>query len=76
MSNNLDYSKLPYDITSPASIFNYSKGLLGWTLRKFAWPCYKPKDGKGSLGQMTENVFFKLETNNYAGADFSPECIE
>lgn len=76
MSNNLDYSKLPYDITSPASIFNYSKGLLGWTLRKFAWPCYKPKDGKGSLGQMTENVFFKLETNNYAGADFSPAGLE
>lgn len=74
--NNIDYSHLPYDITSPASIFDFSKGLLGKTLRNFVWPNYKPKKGKGSLGQMVENIFFGLETNNYPGADFSPAGLE
>lgn len=64
--NNIIKSQLPYDITSPSSIFNYSKGLLGKTLRDFVWLDYKPKKGKGSLGQMVENIYFQLETNNYA----------
>lgn len=70
------HNTLPYDIKSAASIFEYSKGLLGNTLRKFVWDNYKPKKGKGSLGQMVENIFFLLETNNYAGADFSEAGME
>ena len=69
-------SILPYDIKSAASIFEYSKGLLGNTLRDFIWENYEPKKGKGSLGQMVENIFFLLETNNYAGADFSEAGME
>ena len=69
-------STLPYDITCATSIFEYSKGLLGKTLRDFVWEDYKPKKGKGSLGQMVENIFFLLETNNYAGADFSEAGME
>ncbi len=69
-------SSLPYDITSAASIFEYSKGLLGKTLRDYVWEGYAPKSGKGSLGQMVENIFFLLETNNYAGADFSEAGME
>lgn len=69
-------STLPYDIKSATSIFEYSKGLLGNTLRDFVWENYKPKKGKGSLGQMVENIFFLLETNNYAGADFSEAGME
>lgn len=69
-------SKLPYDITNAVSIFNYSKGLLSKTLREFAWDGYEPKKGKGGLGQMTENLYFLLETNNYAGADFSEAKME
>lgn len=76
MSNNTIHSQLPYDITSAASIFDYSKGLLGKTLRDFVKSEYKPKEGKGSLGQMTENIYFLLETNNYPGADFSPAGLE
>lgn len=67
---------LPYDIKNPTSIFEYSKGLLGNTLRDFVWENYEPKKGKGSLGQMVENIFFLLETNNYAGADFSEAGME
>ena len=45
-------SPLPYDFKSAKSIFEYSKGLLGKTLRDFIWDNYEPKKGKGSLGQM------------------------
>lgn len=69
-------SSLPYDITNATSIFEYSKGLLGKTLRDYVWEGYMPKKGKGSLGQMVENIFFMLETNNYAGADFSEAGME
>ena len=69
-------NKLPYDITNPISIFEYSKGLLGKNLREYVWEDYEPKKGKGSLGQMVENIFFLLETNNYAGADFSEAGME
>lgn len=71
-----DRKTLPYDIGSAKSIFEYSKGLLGKTLRDFVWQGYEPKKGKGSLGQMVENIFFMLETNNYAGADFSKAGME
>ena len=65
-----------YDIKNAVSIFEYSKGLLGNTLRDFVWDGYETKKGKGSLGQMVENIFFLLETNNYAGADFSEAGME
>ena len=70
------HSTLPYDITQATSIFEYSKGLLGKTLRDFMWDGYKPKKGKGSLGQMVENIYFLLETNNYVGADFTEAGME
>jgi DNA mismatch repair protein MutH len=70
------HSSLPYNIKSETSIFEYSKGLLGKTLRDFVWKDYEIKKGKGSLGQMVENIFFLLETNNYAGADFSEAGME
>lgn len=69
-------TSLPYDIKNATSIFEYSKGLLGKSLRDFIWENYEPKKGKGSLGQMVENIFFLLETNNYAGADFSEAGME
>lgn len=67
---------LPYDIKSAESIFEYSKGLLGNSLRDFVWEGYENKKGKGGLGQMVENIFFLLETNNHAGADFSEAGME
>ena len=67
---------LPYDITKAISIFEYSKRLLGKTLRDFVWDGYQPKKGKGGLGQMVENIFFMLETNNNAHADFSDAEME
>ena len=67
---------LPYDIASAESIFEYSKGLLGKTLRDFVGEDYVPKKGKGGLGQMVENIYFLLETNNNPEADFSKAGME
>lgn len=67
---------LPYDITSAASIFEYSKGLLGKTLREFIQDERKLRKGKGRLGQMVENLYFLMETNNNPEADFSLAGIE
>ena len=67
---------IQYNIKSAKSIFEYSKGLLGNTLRDFVWENYEPKKGKGSLGQMVENIFFLLETNSNPAADFSEAGME
>ena len=68
--------KLPYDKCSAIRIFEYSKGLLGKTLREFAYEGYSPKKGKGGIGQMVENLYFLLETNNNPEADFSSAKME
>ena len=79
LSNGFSYKckrmeiKLPYDKKSATNIFEYSKGLLGKTLREFVWDGYKPMEGKGRLGQMVENIYFFLETNNDPRPDF-PEA--
>lgn len=69
-------SILPYDKTSAASIFDYSKGLLDKTLRDFVWDGYEVKKGKGGLGQMVENIYFFLETNSNPASDFSEAGLE
>lgn len=69
-------NQLPYDNTNPISIFEYSKGLIGKTLRDFLQKGYIPKKGKGSLGQMVENIYFLLETNSIPDADFSQAGLE
>ncbi len=69
-------SELPYDKTSAISIFDYSKGLLEKSLREFVWEGYVPKQGKGALGQMVENIYFFLETNSNPASDFSEAGLE
>lgn len=69
-------SILPYDKDSIRSIFEYSKGLLGKTLRDFIREDYVPKKGKGGVGQMVENLYFLLKTNSNPNADFSEAGIE
>lgn len=67
---------LPYDKTSASSIFEYSKGILGNTLRDFMWEGYVRREGKGGLGQMVENIYFFLETNSNPASDFSEAGLE
>ena len=73
---NKALKELPYDKYSAASIYEYSKGLLGKSLREFAYEGYAPKKGKGGIGQMVENLYFLLETNNNPEADFSSAGME
>lgn len=74
-TNNI-LKELPYDKYSATSIYEYSKGLLGKSLREFAYEGYPPKKGKGGIGQMVENLYFLLETNNNPEADFSSAGME
>lgn len=75
-NTNNTLKELPYDKYSATSIYEYSKGLLGKSLRDFIHEGYAPKKGKGGIGQMVENLYFLLETNNNPEADFSSAGME
>lgn len=63
-------TKLPYNEKDISSIFNYSKQLVGKCLRDFA-PDAEEYKGKGSLGQLVEQLFFKYSINSRQEADFA-----
>ena len=65
-----------YNPTDITSIFEYSKGLLGHTLRDFASSDYKTRKGKGGLGEMVEEIYFGYNKNNNPDADFSVAGVE
>lgn len=50
-------TNLPYNEKDISSIFNYSKQLVNKCLRDFA-PDAEEHKGKGSLGQLVEELFF------------------
>lgn len=66
----MENKKLPYDERDIASIFNYSKRLVGRCLRDFA-PDAEEHKGKGNLGQLVEELFFKYDLNCRQEADFA-----
>ncbi|MBE6332654.1 MAG: hypothetical protein E7070_10175 [Bacteroidales bacterium] len=68
--------KTTYNHNDLSSIFEYSKGLLGHTLREFAAEDYEVRRGKGSLGEMVEEIFFGYDKNNNPEADFSVAGVE
>lgn len=65
-----------YNPNSIKSIFEYSKGLLGHTLRDFAPGDYQCRKGKGGLGEMVEEIFFGYDKNSNPDADFSVAGVE
>jgi hypothetical protein len=68
---------LPYDKTSAVSIWQYSAGLLGHTLRESAPANYiEENGGKGSLGQMVEELYFLIQNNSRPEADFAEAGME
>ncbi len=69
-------NNLPYDKTSAESIWQYSAGLLHHTLREFAPADYEKNGGKGSLGQMVEELYFLVKNNSRPEADFSEAGME
>ena len=73
--NNID--SLGYNPKSAQSIWEYSAGLLGHTLRDFiGMEEYKVNTGKGALGQMVEEIYFQIENNSRAEADFHSAGVE
>ena len=66
----------PYNPEDITSIFEYSKGLLGHTLRDFIASDYKTRKGKGGLGEMVEEIYFGYDKNNNPDADFSIAGVE
>lgn len=61
---------LPYNNKDITSIFNYSKQLVNKCLRDFA-PDADEHKGKGGLGQLVEELFFKYDINSRQEADFA-----
>ena len=66
----------PYDPTDIASIFEYSKGILGHRLRDFVAADYALRKGKGGLGEMVEEIYFGYDKNSNPEADFSIAGLE
>lgn len=68
---------MKYDKTSPISIFDYSKQLIGKTLRDVvAHDALYTRSGKGGLGQLVEELFFEYKVNNDQRADFEEAKLE
>ena len=61
---------LPYNDKDINSIFNYSKQLINKCLRDFV-PEAEEYKGKGGLGQLVEELFFKYDINSKQEADFA-----
>lgn len=69
--------KLPYNKTSAESIWQYSAGLIGHTLREFASADYIEQDGgKGELGKLVEKLYFLVDNNSRPEADFAEAGME
>ncbi len=62
--------QLPYDEKDITSIYRYSRKLLHKCLRDFA-PDAEEQGGKGGLGQLVEELFFKYGNNSRQEADFA-----
>lgn len=72
---------LGYDKTSIASIFEYSKRLIGHTLNEVVDKSLFKElklqgQGKGGLGQMIEKYYFKYDINNDPTPDFQEAGLE
>ena len=75
---NLSFQEATYDKRKPLSIYEYSRFLIGQSLHSLLGDIavdFKRK-GKGGLGQMVEEIFFKYEINSSPNPDFSEAQVE
>lgn len=75
---NVDYHNDTLDRSCPMSIFNYSRHLIGQSLHSLLGDraIEQMRKGKGSLGQMVEELFFNYEINSNREADFADARVE
>jgi DNA mismatch repair protein MutH len=68
---------LPYDKYDPLAIEEYSKGLLGKSLREiFGDDITELYSGKGELGNLIEELYFHYQPNSNAEPDFKEAGVE
>lgn len=72
------YKNDTFDRTDALSIFNYSRHLIGHSLRSLLGDDVigPGRKGKGGLGQMVEELFFGYDVNSNREADFSDAHVE
>ena len=73
-----NFKTATYDKSDPLSIFDYSKFLIGESLTSLMGEGVEEHffKGKGGLGQMVEELFFKYEANSRREADFADAGVE
>lgn len=72
------YATATFDRSDPMSIFEYSRFLIGQSLRSLLGEdaVSRIRKGKGGLGQMVEELFFKNNVNSSPDADFKDAQVE
>ncbi|MCM1477896.1 MAG: hypothetical protein NC045_08295 [Bacteroides sp.] len=75
---NISFRSDTFDRTSPMSIFNFSRHLIGHSLRSQLGDAVieQKRKGKGGLGQMVEELFFNYDVNSNREADFADAHVE
>lgn len=73
-----EYPRPPFDAENPLSIFDFSRSLMGHSLHSLLGDevINQCRKGKGGLGQMVEELFFKYEINSRREADFGEANVE
>lgn len=76
--NSDNYNSETIDRSNPMSIFNYSRHLIGQSLRSLLGDSVieHKRNGKGGLGQMVEELFFNYDVNSNREADFEDAHVE
>lgn len=67
---------LPYDKTSPESILQYARQLLGKSLWELHPEAHALQTGKGGLGNAVEKYHFGYDPNSKSEADFYEAGVE
>lgn len=72
------FQEATFDRTNPLSIYEYSQHLIGQTLHKLLGDKIREisRKGKGGLGQMVEELFFKYDVNSNREPDFEQAKVE
>lgn len=72
------FSREKFDKKDPLSIYEFSRFLIGRSLRNLVGDDVIPmaRKGKGGLGQMVEELFFGYEINSNREADFNEAKLE
>lgn len=75
---SLQSGNAAFDKGSPLSIYEYCRHLVGHSLRSLLGDevALKARKGKGSLGQMVEELFFNYSINSCREADFREAGLE